>query len=239
MSNERGDRGLLGRFAIINVRFGSLADKRSWAKVRLCPLWSNSGHSAAHARRSPVRAFVPLIYLKAEITDVDIVFKIERVMDCLLIALDWPQARIRVSKTLSGADFVKWGQLATWLLRFGAALAEWSLPTDHYDGDRFLRTYRRNGFARRMMDQFGRIKNTAIKRSISINGRKTSVSLENEFWQGLLEYCRPQSQETSHACGTDRPCADHLQPLVCDTRIRLQSFSGKRITSARTGGRSC
>lgn len=37
------------------------------------------------------------------------------------------------------------------------------------------------------MDQFGRIKKTAIKRSILINGRKTSVSLENEFWQGLLE----------------------------------------------------
>ena len=38
------------------------------------------------------------------------------------------------------------------------------------------------------MDQFGCIKKTdVIKRSISINGRKTSVSLENEFWQGLLK----------------------------------------------------
>ena len=38
------------------------------------------------------------------------------------------------------------------------------------------------------MDQPGRMKKTdVIKRSIFINGHKTSVSLENEFWQGLRE----------------------------------------------------
>jgi len=30
-----------------NVRFGSLADKPSRAKIQLCPLWSNSGQTRA------------------------------------------------------------------------------------------------------------------------------------------------------------------------------------------------
>ena len=38
------------------------------------------------------------------------------------------------------------------------------------------------------MDQHPHIKKShVIKRSILINGHKTSVSLENEFWQGLRE----------------------------------------------------
>ncbi len=38
------------------------------------------------------------------------------------------------------------------------------------------------------MDQVGHIKKSAvIKHSILINSRKTSVSLENEFWLGLRE----------------------------------------------------
>jgi predicted DNA-binding ribbon-helix-helix protein len=31
------------------------------------------------------------------------------------------------------------------------------------------------------------VKTTVIKRSIIISGRKTSISLEDEFWYGLLE----------------------------------------------------
>jgi predicted DNA-binding ribbon-helix-helix protein len=31
------------------------------------------------------------------------------------------------------------------------------------------------------------MKSAVIKRSIFINGKKTSISLENEFWYGLLE----------------------------------------------------
>lgn len=38
------------------------------------------------------------------------------------------------------------------------------------------------------MDQRQQIKQTnVIKRSIRLNGHKTSVSLENEFWQSLHE----------------------------------------------------
>jgi predicted DNA-binding ribbon-helix-helix protein len=31
------------------------------------------------------------------------------------------------------------------------------------------------------------VKTAVIKRSIIINGKKTSISLEDEFWYGLLE----------------------------------------------------
>ncbi|MGA7002139.1 MAG: ribbon-helix-helix domain-containing protein [Pseudolabrys sp.] len=41
------------------------------------------------------------------------------------------------------------------------------------------------------MDQLEHLKKSAvIKRSILINGHKSSVSLENEFWSGLHEVAR-------------------------------------------------
>ena len=41
------------------------------------------------------------------------------------------------------------------------------------------------------MDQLKDAKRSAVaKRSIIIHGHKTSVSLENEFWQGLSEIAR-------------------------------------------------
>ena len=44
------------------------------------------------------------------------------------------------------------------------------------------------------MDQLEHIKKSAvIKRSILINGHKTSVSLENEFWRGLHDVARSKN----------------------------------------------
>ena len=44
------------------------------------------------------------------------------------------------------------------------------------------------------MDQLGHIKKSAIsKRSIFINGHKTSVSLEDDFWHGLHDVARSKS----------------------------------------------
>ncbi len=44
------------------------------------------------------------------------------------------------------------------------------------------------------MDQLEHIKKSAIiKRSILINGHKTSVSLENEFWRGLHNVARSKN----------------------------------------------
>jgi predicted DNA-binding ribbon-helix-helix protein len=53
------------------------------------------------------------------------------------------------------------------------------------------------------MDQLKHIKKSVvIKRSIFINGHKTSVSLENEFWHGLREIA-----EDSHVCWWNRSTA--------------------------------
>ena len=44
------------------------------------------------------------------------------------------------------------------------------------------------------MDQLEHIKKSAvIKRSILINGHKTSISLENEFWLGLHDVARSKN----------------------------------------------
>jgi predicted DNA-binding ribbon-helix-helix protein len=41
------------------------------------------------------------------------------------------------------------------------------------------------------------VKSAAVKRSIVISGHKTSVSLEDEFWQGLKEIVRGRSATLS------------------------------------------
>ena len=38
---------------------------------------------------------------------------------------------------------------------------------------------------------------TIIKRSIAVNGNKTSVSLEDEFWQGLREIAKKEGRAIS------------------------------------------
>jgi predicted DNA-binding ribbon-helix-helix protein len=56
------------------------------------------------------------------------------------------------------------------------------------------------------MGQLKHIKKSAvIKRSIMINGHKTSVSLENEFWHGLHEVAHGKHTTGTYAGGTDRP----------------------------------
>jgi predicted DNA-binding ribbon-helix-helix protein len=57
------------------------------------------------------------------------------------------------------------------------------------------------------MDQLEHIKKSAvIKRSILINGHKTSVSLENEFWRGLHEVARCKNA----------PVAKLVEQIDCD-----------------------
>jgi predicted DNA-binding ribbon-helix-helix protein len=38
---------------------------------------------------------------------------------------------------------------------------------------------------------------TIIKRSVSLNDRRTSISLENEFWQGLREIAKQEGTSTA------------------------------------------
>ena len=41
------------------------------------------------------------------------------------------------------------------------------------------------------------VKTSIIKRSVVLNGHKTSVSLENEFWDGLQEIARHEKMTIS------------------------------------------
>ena len=43
---------------------------------------------------------------------------------------------------------------------------------------------------------------TAIKRSVNVNGHRTSVSLENEFWDGLREVARHKNLTVSALVAT-------------------------------------
>ena len=58
-----------------------------------------------------------------------------------------------------------------------------------------------------------------IKRSIVIDGQKTSVSLENEFWDGLRE---TQKRSAFDAGEADRRWPHYKQSVVCNPCIRLQ-----------------
>ena len=49
------------------------------------------------------------------------------------------------------------------------------------------------------------MKSTIIKRSIVLNGRKTSVSLEAEFWDSLREIACAQKINLTEAGATSRP----------------------------------
>jgi predicted DNA-binding ribbon-helix-helix protein len=42
------------------------------------------------------------------------------------------------------------------------------------------------------------MKSVSVKRSVVINGHKTSVSLEDEFWNGLKEFARRQHASLSN-----------------------------------------
>ena len=62
------------------------------------------------------------------------------------------------------------------------------------------------------------MKSLVVKRSVVINGHKTSVSLEDEFWSGLKEIAKTQHASLSIWCqrSTKRAKgATYLQRSVC------------------------
>ncbi|MFY9787492.1 MAG: ribbon-helix-helix domain-containing protein [Pseudolabrys sp.] len=68
------------------------------------------------------------------------------------------------------------------------------------------------------------MKTAVIKRSIFINGRKTSVSLENEFWAGLHEIAKSRKTTAAKLVG-DRPSTYYGQSVLGHSHLRLQLFS--------------
>ena len=72
------------------------------------------------------------------------------------------------------------------------------------------------------------MKTAAIKRSIRINGKKTSVSLENEFWARPARN-RLKSKNTTAAklAGRNRAPTQYRQFILRYSDIRLQPFSAR------------
>ena len=72
--------------------------------------------------------------------------------------------------------------------------------------------------------KLGETMNSAnIKRSIVRNGQKTSVSLEDEFWEGLREIANRAKGQAVDAGAPDRPRTAGQQPVLGDPRLRVQS----------------
>jgi predicted DNA-binding ribbon-helix-helix protein len=64
------------------------------------------------------------------------------------------------------------------------------------------------------------MQSSVIKRSVVVAGHKTSVSLENEFWNGLREIADGRGETMSELIAAIRDCADR-QNANLSSAIRL------------------
>ena len=67
------------------------------------------------------------------------------------------------------------------------------------------------------------MRTAVFKRSIFINGKKTSVSLENEFWDALHEIAKYKNTSAAKLAG--EIARQRRQFIVCHSCPRLQPFS--------------
>jgi predicted DNA-binding ribbon-helix-helix protein len=99
---------------------------------------------------------------------------------------------------------------------------EMSGPSRFHPGSRPLRYAARGNI----------VKTSIIKRSVVLNGHKTSVSLENEFWDGLCEIARherltPSALVERIAHGRKRKnLSSAIRVFVVD-HFRQNTFSNK------------
>ena len=66
------------------------------------------------------------------------------------------------------------------------------------------------------------MKSSVIKRSIVIDGHKTSVSLEDAFWRGLKEIARGQQATLSNVVAEIDKSAPTGQPIFSDPSVRTR-----------------
>jgi predicted DNA-binding ribbon-helix-helix protein len=84
-----------------------------------------------------------------------------------------------------------------------------------------------------------------IKRSIVINGHKTSISLEDPFWSGLKEIAQGHQMTLSKMVGDIDLNRRHgnlssaIRLFVLDrVRTQVSGFSGDRVAANRLNGGS-
>jgi len=79
------------------------------------------------------------------------------------------------------------------------------------------------------------MKSAVIKRSIVVSGHKTSVSLEDAFWEGLREIAREQNLTVSALVGEiDRT----RQQSNMSSAIRVFVFERLRARASQSGGKA-
>jgi predicted DNA-binding ribbon-helix-helix protein len=76
------------------------------------------------------------------------------------------------------------------------------------------------------------MKSAVIKRSIFINGKKTSISLENEFWNGLQEIAKNNNTTVAELSGQ---IARQRNTVNLSSAIRIYVFNHFRKEGAALG----
>jgi predicted DNA-binding ribbon-helix-helix protein len=79
------------------------------------------------------------------------------------------------------------------------------------------------------------VKSTVIKRSVNVARRKTSISLEEEFWEGLKDIARADRVTLSALLVTIRRC--HQGSLSSAVRVFIVDYYRVK-TSAASAARS-
>ena len=69
------------------------------------------------------------------------------------------------------------------------------------------------------------MKSRIVKRSIVVNGHKTSVSLEDEFWSALKVIAGKRLMNLSGPCHRDRRPASAWQSFIRHSALRARLLS--------------
>ena len=75
------------------------------------------------------------------------------------------------------------------------------------------------------------MKSPVVKRSIVVAGHKTSVSLEEAFWNGMKEISSYRDMTLSELVGGDRQQPPTGQPLLGNPFFVLDYFRSRATTS--------
>jgi ribbon-helix-helix protein len=76
-------------------------------------------------------------------------------------------------------------------------------------------------------------KSQVAKRSIVVGGHKTSVSLEEPFWQGFKGHCLEETPDAVRVGGQHRYRTQIRQSIVSGALVRAQALSGARAERTR------
>ena len=65
-----------------------------------------------------------------------------------------------------------------------------------------------------------------VKRSLTLRGHRTSVSLEDPFWRAFRDIAAADGHDHQRLCGTDRRGARRRRPCIGDQVICAEALTG-------------